>query len=64
MISKRATAIASVLVLALAAAPISSAFASDRHHGGYGHGGGNYAYYNGNPPRTDGSPQGQYDNRR
>ena len=40
MISKRATAIASVLALALAAAPISSAFASDRHHGGYGHGGG------------------------
>ena len=26
--------------------------------------GGNYAYYNGTPPRTDGSPQGQYDNRR
>ena len=40
MISKRAIAIASVLALALAAAPISSAFASDRHHGGYGHGGG------------------------
>ena len=40
MISKRATAIGSVLALALAAAPISSAFASDRHHGGYGHGGG------------------------
>ena len=42
MISKRATAIASALVLTLAAAPLSSAFASDRHHGGYGRGGGHH----------------------
>jgi hypothetical protein len=51
MISKRATAIGSILVIALAAAPFSGAFASDRHHGGYGHRGhGGHAYgYGFNP---------------
>jgi hypothetical protein len=44
MIRKKAAAIGGVLALALAVAPISPAFAGDRHHGGYGHGGGHGGY--------------------
>ena len=44
MIGNRNLVIGSVLALMLVAAPISSAFAGGRNHGGYGHGGGNGGY--------------------